>query len=402
MVANPPVGLHAPVAEGMGTSVLAVAVDHDASTVWPGAPRRGRRPRCCRRTVLPHPGRADLRRHQPRARRPGAPSDPCARHTARSARAGGGPERRRPRLERRAVRVLELRDQLGLCRDDLVHLPALAARVQLRVGVGWRQQRRPGRSDCTSPTATGCWGHPDIILGRWGCGSAQCSAGAARRGTLRPDSPLPCGCHRDPRVQGGRPIAGAPRPCEDDGKRGMMSASAVATCRSRRGGALPLASPEGTAARSPASSSDDTAAGYIVRHDVLSSLIHEYERVAAWGTLPRGRVPNSPCPTAPPRRSGALGPSRRADNWSSRPRPIAHHPRAIRQLVRPATSPLLTGTIRILASYASVRSSVGLWPSAHAQDPPPPRLAHSCTATRAHVGKRGTARRVHELRARRA
>jgi transposase InsO family protein len=31
----------------------------------------------------------------------------------------------------------------------------------------------------------------------------------------------------------------------------------------------------------PESSSDDTAAGYIVRHDVLGGLIHEYERVAA-------------------------------------------------------------------------------------------------------------------------
>jgi hypothetical protein len=31
----------------------------------------------------------------------------------------------------------------------------------------------------------------------------------------------------------------------------------------------------------PENSSDDTAAGHIVRHDVLGGLIHEYERVAA-------------------------------------------------------------------------------------------------------------------------
>ena len=34
-----------------------------------------------------------------------------------------------------------------------------------------------------------------------------------------------------------------------------------------------------TVSTDPESESDDTAAGHIVRHDVLGGLIHEYERV---------------------------------------------------------------------------------------------------------------------------
>ena len=44
---------------------------------------------------------------------------------------------------------------------------------------GWGGPTHTDNRDCTSPTATGCWGHRDNLIGHWGCGADQCFAGAA-------------------------------------------------------------------------------------------------------------------------------------------------------------------------------------------------------------------------------